>query len=59
MIDYDPTILSSRMLVESFLTLHDPTKVRAHGKHALGTGQYRSCLFVLDSETFDVASAAL
>ena len=59
MTEYDPTILSSRVLVESFLALHDPTKVRAHGKHVLGTGQYRSCLFVLDSETFDVASAAL
>mmetsp|Transcript_10143 Transcript_10143/g.13406 ORF Transcript_10143/g.13406 Transcript_10143/m.13406 type:complete len:565 (-) Transcript_10143:172-1866(-) len=46
LINFDPAILGPRTLVDCFLALHDPTKVRAQGKHAAGTGQYRSCIFV-------------
>ena len=45
-VTFDPTILPLRQLVDCFLALHDPTKVRAHGKHAALTGQYRSCVFL-------------
>jgi methionine-S-sulfoxide reductase len=58
-VEFDPTVLQARVLVDSFLALHDPTKVRAHGKHAAGTGQYRSCIFVLDSTTMQFVKEAL
>jgi peptide-methionine (S)-S-oxide reductase len=45
-VDFDPNILHPRILLDCYLALHDPTKVRAHGKHAAGTGQYRSCIFL-------------
>lgn len=45
-VEFDPTALEPRILFDCFLALHDPTKVRAHGKHAQGTGQYRSCIFI-------------
>jgi methionine-S-sulfoxide reductase len=54
-----PHILRPRILFECFLAMHDPTKTRAHGKHALGTGQYRSCIFVKDREMFEVARRVL
>uniref|UniRef100_A0A7S2A4F0 peptide-methionine (S)-S-oxide reductase n=1 Tax=Trieres chinensis TaxID=1514140 RepID=A0A7S2A4F0_TRICV len=41
------------------MALHDPTKVRAHGKHAGGTGQYRSCVFASDRGTAEAARSAL
>jgi methionine-S-sulfoxide reductase len=58
-VEYDPRVLSTRVLIESFLAIHDPTKVRAHGKHASGTGQYRSCIFAMNAETSNVASFVL
>ena len=42
----DPTICIPAQLFDCFLSMHDPTKVRAHGKHAIHTGQYRSSIFV-------------
>jgi len=45
-VEFDPQVLNPRILLDCFLALHDPTKVRAHGKHAYGTGQYRSCIFL-------------
>ena len=36
-VTFDPIVLSPRVLVDCFLALHDPTKVRALGKHARGT----------------------
>jgi peptide-methionine (S)-S-oxide reductase len=54
-VTFDPSILIPRMLVECFLALHDPTKVRAMGKHTRGTGQYRSCIFVTDYEMERIA----
>jgi methionine-S-sulfoxide reductase len=44
-VGFDPVVLNPRILLDCFLSLHDPTKVRAQGKHAV-TGQYRSCIFV-------------
>jgi len=52
---YDPGVCPSGVLFDCFLAMHDPTKVRAHGKHALETGQYRSCIFVDGPETERVA----
>jgi peptide-methionine (S)-S-oxide reductase len=45
-VDFDPQILHPLILLDCFLALHDPTKVRAHGKHAAGRGQYRSSIFL-------------
>jgi methionine-S-sulfoxide reductase len=45
-VEFDTAVLEPRVLVDCFLAMHDPTKVRAHGKHASGTGQYRSCIFL-------------
>jgi peptide methionine sulfoxide reductase MsrA len=47
---FDPVVLKPRILVDCFLALNDRTKVRAMGKHAAGTGQYRSCIFVVNNE---------
>jgi methionine-S-sulfoxide reductase len=58
-VDFLPTVLSPRTLFDCFLALHDPTKTRAHGKHAQGTGQYRSCIFVQDQELASIARQAL
>ena len=55
MVEFDPMVLPTRVLLDSFLALHDPTKVRAHGKHAAGRGQYRSCVFVVSSGTASIA----
>ncbi|VEU44761.1 unnamed protein product [Pseudo-nitzschia multistriata] len=52
---YDPGMCPSSVLFDCFLAMHDPTKVRAHGKHALNTGQYRSCVFVEDASLEEVA----
>jgi len=59
LVEYDPQVVDLCTLVESFLALHDPTKVRAHGKHAEGTGQYRSCVFLVDAKDEKVADEAL
>ena len=59
-VDFDAATLDPRVLFDCFLALHDPTKVRAHGKHATGSGQYRSCIFLpLDSTLLPVAQDAL
>jgi len=50
MVVFDPGVLDPRVLLDCFLAMHDPTKVRAHGKHAAGTGQYRSCIFIPSSD---------
>ena len=58
-VTFDPNILSPRELVDCFLAMHDPTKVRAHGKHAPLTGQYRSCIFVQDASQLDTIQQAI
>jgi methionine-S-sulfoxide reductase len=55
LVEFDPTILDPRVLFDCFLAMHDPTKVRAHGKHAARTGQYRSCI-LLPPETIASSS---
>lgn len=49
-VSFDPTQISPTILLDCFLAMHDPTKTRAHGKHAKGCGQYRSCILVENSE---------
>jgi methionine-S-sulfoxide reductase len=56
---FDPFCLKPKILVDCFLALHDPTKVRAMGNHAEGTGQYRSCIFVTTPEIEITAREAL
>jgi len=56
---YDPDVCPTSILFDCFLAMHDPTKVRAHGKHALHTGQYRSCVFVESVDTEKVARECL
>lgn len=58
-VTFDPTVLDPRILIDCFLALHDPTKVRAHGKHAQDTGQYRRCVFVTTDAMKSVVVAAL
>lgn len=45
-VTFDPKICKPQRLFDCFLAMHDPTSVRAHGKRAQVTGQYRSCIFV-------------
>jgi peptide-methionine (S)-S-oxide reductase len=59
LVESDPSVLGLRILIDSFLALHDPTKIRAHGKHAQGTGQYRSCVFVQNSQAAQIAKEAI
>ena len=58
-VEFDPTVLPPKQLLDCFLAMHDPTKVRAMGKHAQGTGQYRSCIFVESPEAKQIASDSL
>lgn len=44
---FDPAICDANKLIDCWLAMHDPTMVRAHGKRAIKTGQYRSCAFAL------------
>lgn len=50
-VEFDPAVLDLRILVDCYLAMHDPTKVRAHGKHASGIGQYRSSIFLPSGDT--------
>jgi peptide-methionine (S)-S-oxide reductase len=45
-VTFDPKTCEPQKLFDCFLVMHDPTSVRAHGKRAQVTGQYRSCIFV-------------
>ena len=56
---FDPDVLPYDVLFDCFLSMHDPTKVRSHGKHAEGTGQYRSCIFCENPEIYQAALSAL
>ncbi|KAL7581361.1 hypothetical protein ACA910_021956 [Epithemia clementina (nom. ined.)] len=58
-VEFDPRILSPRTLFDCFLALHNPTKVRAHGKHAIGIGQYRSCIFLSTNQLESMAWQAI
>lgn len=58
MCHFDPSVLEPMKLLDCFLAMHDPTSVRAHGKRAVGTGQYRSCIFVFDDELLSIANEA-
>lgn len=58
-VTFDPVTCDETKLVDSWLSMHDPTNVRAHGKRAKGTGQYRSCAFVFDDHTLEVAQKCI
>ena len=58
-VDFDPTVLPPRVLLDCFLAMHDPAKVRAHGKHAKGMGQYRSLIIATSLELQSTAQKAL
>ena len=58
-VTFDPSILPLRHLVDCFLALHDPTKVRAHGKHAPLTGHYRSCVFCSEPTHVSIVREAI
>lgn len=58
-ITFDPDILHFDVLFDCFLSMHDPTKVRSHGKHAEGTGQYRSSIFCENPEIYQAALSSL
>jgi methionine-S-sulfoxide reductase len=59
LVEFDPDILDPRILTDCFLTLHDPTKVRAHGKHAQRVGQYRSCIFAFSDKVLSIAQMSV
>jgi peptide-methionine (S)-S-oxide reductase len=56
---FDPTVCNASRLIDCWLTMHDPTIVRAHGKRAKKTGQYRSCVFVFSDHMQNIASNAV
>ena len=58
-VQFDPRLLPPNVLLDCFLAMHDPTKTRAHGKHAKGTGQYRSCILVENADMQAYAEQAL
>ena len=58
-IAFDADILHYDVLFDCFLSMHDPTKVRSHGKHAEGTGQYRSSIFCENPEIYQAALSSL
>ena len=60
-VTFDPTVCDARKLVDCWLAMHDPTNVRAHGKRAKNTGQYRSCVFAFtfSKEIQCIASEAI
>ena len=59
LVEFDPSVLGLRILMDSFLAFRDPTKVRAHGKRAQEIGQYRSCVFVQNSQAAQSAKEAI
>jgi len=56
---FDPLVCDPRKLIDCWLAMHDPTRVRSHGKKARKTGQYRSCAFVGSEEMQVIASDAI
>ena len=58
-ISFDPDVMQYDVLFDCFLSMHDPTKVRSHGKHAEGTGQYRSSIFCENPEIYQAALVSL
>lgn len=56
---FDPDVLPYNILLDCFLSIHDPTKVRSHGKHAEGIGQYRSCILCENPEIYQASLSAL
>ncbi|KAL7541233.1 hypothetical protein ACHAXR_010738 [Thalassiosira sp. AJA248-18] len=54
-VSFDPTVCDARKLIDCWLAMHDPTIVRAHGKRARRTGQYRSCAFVFSEQMQSIA----
>mmetsp|Transcript_9009 Transcript_9009/g.20320 ORF Transcript_9009/g.20320 Transcript_9009/m.20320 type:complete len:611 (-) Transcript_9009:178-2010(-) len=57
-VSFDPTVCDARKLIDCWLAMHDPTIVRAHGKRARRTGQYRSCVFVFSEHMQRTANEA-
>jgi peptide-methionine (S)-S-oxide reductase len=55
---FDPNVLNPRVLLDCFFAMHDPTKVRAHGKRAQGTGQYRSCIILKQESVTEMKELA-
>ena len=56
---FDPSLVTCIDVVRAALALHDPTMVRAVGKSEVGTGQYRSCMFVSGAQQREAAEQAV
>ncbi|KAL7534708.1 hypothetical protein ACHAWF_004919 [Thalassiosira exigua] len=56
---FDPEVCDAARLIDCWLAMHDPTNVRAHGKRAKKTGQYRSCVFVHDDQMLRTVNSAV
>jgi peptide methionine sulfoxide reductase msrA/msrB len=51
LVEFDPTVLEPHVLIQCFMALHDPAKIRAYGKRSVDTGQHRSCIVLADRDS--------
>jgi methionine-S-sulfoxide reductase len=51
LVEFDPTVLEPHVLIQCFMMLHDPAKIRAYGKRTVDIGQHRSCIVLADRDS--------
>jgi methionine-S-sulfoxide reductase len=51
LVEFDPAVLEPHVLIQCFMALHDPARIRAYGKRSVDTGQHRSCIVLADRDS--------